>query len=250
MSDDKLDDLLRLAREEYHDPPETPRDALWRRIIQQRSALHPRGEHSALDPRGERSASTGSDRGFPARIARRFRRESTGASLGRRIPRASWQLLFATAAAATLLVVFWGRQEPAPPAAPGVKSLQERIRESQKAEGPSAAYQAVATSHLSRTDAMLTTLRQDAKDPESRKAVTEWARELLMDTRLLMDSPAGQDEELRPLLLDVELALAEIARLDGEDPAEQKRIEEGMDRGALLGRVRFKTGGATVSIGI
>lgn len=228
MSDDKLDDLLRLARDEYNDPPETPRDALWRRIQQERSG--------AASPESSRD---------------RQARRKLGGPLSRWFGRGFvWQITFATAAAATLLIVLWGRNEPTPAPERGVQSLQQRIRETQRPKGAAAAYEAVATSHLTRTDALLTTLRQDAKDPESRKALTDWARELLAETRLLMDSPAGRDEELRPLLLDVELALAEVARLEADDPAEQRRVEEGMDERALLGRVRFKTKAATVSVGI
>jgi hypothetical protein len=37
MLDDRLDDELRDAAKDYNDPPETPRDAMWERIVAQRA---------------------------------------------------------------------------------------------------------------------------------------------------------------------------------------------------------------------
>ena len=37
MLDDRLDDQLRDAAKDYNDPPETPRDAMWERIVAQRA---------------------------------------------------------------------------------------------------------------------------------------------------------------------------------------------------------------------
>jgi hypothetical protein len=38
MLDDRLDDQLRDAAEDYNDPPETPREAMWERIVAMRAA--------------------------------------------------------------------------------------------------------------------------------------------------------------------------------------------------------------------
>jgi hypothetical protein len=38
MLDDRLDDQLRDAAKDYNDPPETPRDAMWERIVAMRAA--------------------------------------------------------------------------------------------------------------------------------------------------------------------------------------------------------------------
>jgi hypothetical protein len=37
MLDDRLDDQLRDAAQDYNDPPETPRDAMWERIVEARA---------------------------------------------------------------------------------------------------------------------------------------------------------------------------------------------------------------------
>src|SRR3954468_733424 len=38
MMDDRFDDLLRDSAREYNDPPETPREELWQRIVAAREA--------------------------------------------------------------------------------------------------------------------------------------------------------------------------------------------------------------------
>ena len=48
MLDDRLDDLLRDAAREYNDPPETPRDAMWERIVAERAE---KAEKAELPPR-------------------------------------------------------------------------------------------------------------------------------------------------------------------------------------------------------
>jgi hypothetical protein len=62
-----------------------------------------------------------------------------------------------------------------------------------------------------------------------------------------MDSPAGRDPGIASLLLDLELALAEVAQ--GRGPSLEDFAAAESDR-ALLMRIRFKTPAVTVSLGI
>ncbi|MFL5403438.1 MAG: hypothetical protein ACJ8BF_11545 [Gemmatimonadales bacterium] len=41
MLDDRFDDLLRDAARDYNEPPETPRDVMWERIVAERTPLRP-----------------------------------------------------------------------------------------------------------------------------------------------------------------------------------------------------------------
>ena len=77
-----------------------------------------------------------------------------------------------------------------------------------------------------------------------------WARRLLTDTRLLLDSPAGGDPELRMLLSDLELVLAQIVQLRAGDPNEVEIIDEGLESSQLLFRLKAAqaTGPATVGL--
>lgn len=64
------------------------------------------------------------------------------------------------------------------------------------------------------------------------------AAELLVTTRLLMDSPAAQDPELRSLLDDLELVLVQIARLRGErSRSDLDLIHQAVEQGDVLSRL-------------
>jgi hypothetical protein len=64
------------------------------------------------------------------------------------------------------------------------------------------------------------------------------AADLLVTTRLLMDSPAAQDPKLRSLLDDLELVLVQIARLRGErSRGDLDLIHQAVEQGDVLSRL-------------
>jgi len=64
------------------------------------------------------------------------------------------------------------------------------------------------------------------------------ATDLLVTTRLLMDSPAAQDPKLRSLLDDLELVLVQIARLRGErSKGDLDLIHQAVEQGDVLSRL-------------
>lgn len=67
-----------------------------------------------------------------------------------------------------------------------------------------------------------------------------WGRQVLGSTRLLIDSPAGDDPQLRALLDDLELVLVQIIQLSGTelDPTERALIEGALEHSNLLPRIR------------
>jgi hypothetical protein len=66
-----------------------------------------------------------------------------------------------------------------------------------------------------------------------------WARDLLASTRLLMDSPAGEDPVRRQLLGDLEYVLARIVQLDPNAPAEDRAlVDRAINREQVLTRIR------------
>ena len=97
-------------------------------------------------------------------------------------------------------------------------------------------YRVAATQYLSRAEAFLTGFRADANSGELDTGFRASARELLTATRLLLDSPAGQDARLRALLEDLELVLAQIARYDSGEDAQF--IDQGLDQRGVLLRLR------------
>jgi len=99
-----------------------------------------------------------------------------------------------------------------------------------------AVFDAAAREHFARVEALLVGFQVDARAGRSEAGATTSARTLLTTTRLLMGSPASDDAELRGLLQDVELVLAQIAQYRaGEGKDELELIDDGIQqRGVLL----------------
>jgi hypothetical protein len=101
------------------------------------------------------------------------------------------------------------------------------------------AYRIAAAQYLTRTETLLTGFRADARAGQLDAQFVAQARELLSSTRLLLDSPAGRDARLKPLLEDLELVLAQIALLPAvRDSADVELITQGMDQSSVLTRLR------------
>jgi hypothetical protein len=101
-------------------------------------------------------------------------------------------------------------------------------------------YRLAARQHLTRTEALLTGYVRDVQSGRTRE-VANWAQDLLINTRLLRDSPAAQDPETARLLEDLELHLAQIANLSGSDADELVLIQQSIERNNMLLRLRAAT---------
>jgi hypothetical protein len=99
-----------------------------------------------------------------------------------------------------------------------------------------AVYQVAAAQYLSRADAFLTGFRADAERGQLDSSFSGSARDLLVSTRLMLDSPAGNDPRLRSLLEDLELVLAQIAQYRAGEDAQF--IDQGLDHRGVLLRLR------------
>jgi cell division septation protein DedD len=104
-------------------------------------------------------------------------------------------------------------------------------------------YRLAAVQTLTQAEALLTAYRTSGvaeRDPAAAKQLGQWGREVLSSTRLLLDSPAGDDATLRPLLNDLELVLVQIIRLSGAPLDENDRalIDDAMRVHNLLPRIR------------
>ena len=108
---------------------------------------------------------------------------------------------------------------------------------------PSRLYHVAAVQTLTQAEALLTAYRSTdmaTRNPAAAKQLRAWGREVLSSTRLLLDSPAGDDPQLRSLLDDVELVLVQIIRLSGSPPDSTERalINGAMRDHDLLPRIR------------
>jgi hypothetical protein len=66
-----------------------------------------------------------------------------------------------------------------------------------------------------------------------------WARQLLNNTRLLLDSPVAKDPTRRPLLEDLELVLVQIVQLSpGSTPEDRDLVEKTLQHDHVMTRLR------------
>ena len=206
---DRFDDLLRDAAREYNEPPETPRDQIWERIVAERAATVEKADAK--------------ERGIIS--IRSFRS-----------PR---YLRFAAGIAAVLaLGIGIGRLSIH--TAPSVKPGLQPVATQPAPKVSTAAYELAATEYLSQSEAFLTLFRASIRrEAGNEQLAAATARQLLATNRLLLDSPAAKDGKLKLLLQDLELVLAEIAQLS---PQSGRRdldlITEGLERGGVMTRLR------------
>jgi hypothetical protein len=202
MLDDRLDDQLRDAAKDYNDPPETPRDLMWERIVAMREAE--KAENGIR----------------PFRPLRHFRPLAWAAGI----------------AAVLALGIGLGRRSihttpPVTAPAPIATATTPRVS--------NAAYQVATAEHLSQSEAFLTLFRASVRQGGNEQLASATARQLLATNRLLLDSPAANDGRTRLLLQDLELVLAEIAQLSPQPRGRDlDLITEGLERGGVMSRLR------------
>lgn len=197
--DDRFEQRLRDAAQDYHRPPTTPREELWRRIVAAREARRRRGV-----------------------LAKRWVPWGVGIAavlvLGIAIGR--WSVGGGTGARGTALSVV-------PSAATGAGT------------SGAFAYRVVAAQYLTRAEALLTGFRAEAQSGRLDAQLARQAHDLLSTTRLMLDSPAAQDQRLKGLLEDLEMVLAQIAQVTpGEEKEDMQLINQGLERRSVLLRLR------------
>jgi len=100
------------------------------------------------------------------------------------------------------------------------------------------AYRDQPSHYLGQAAALLISLPAKDASGTADAAFAGKAADLLVTTRLLMDSPAAQDPKLRSLLDDLELVLVQIARLRGErSRADLDLIHQAVEQGDVLSRL-------------
>ena len=132
-----------------------------------------------------------------------------------------------------------GHREPAIASEnrPDVRSATLAHREARADATP---YRVAAMQHLVTTEALLVSLRSDVRAGRKDTTIATWAGQLLGTTRMLMDSPAGRDPQLKQLLEDLELVLAQISRLPGAqgEAADLGLIDDAVRHRQIMTRLR------------
>lgn len=208
MSDDPLEEPLRSMATDYHQAPAPDRDAMWAAIQARRAAAPPRAEAPVVPLRRPRA-----------------------------LPR--WAVPVGMAA---LLALAFGLGRITREGEVGTKAVatNDNPATSGRAKRDALVHQAAAVEYLGTVEVFLTDLPQAVKEKGRKEEVSDQARRLLATTRLLLDTPAGDDRRMRPLLEDLELVLAEIAQLPAEPAGQLDLITQGLDQRGTLTQLRSK----------
>jgi hypothetical protein len=200
MDENRFDDVLRGLPRTFNDPPQPPLDEMW-------AVIEDKHFNTASAPRWSRSRSF--------------------------VP---W-----LAAAATLVIgIGIGRtlavDGSAPPTSQPVAALPVTAGGAQSEVLE--AYRDETTQYLGQTAALLISLPEAGAPDLSDARFAGKASDLLITTRLLMDSPAAQDPKLRGLLEDLELVLVQIARLRVErNKSDLDLIHQTVEQGDVMSRL-------------
>jgi len=98
-------------------------------------------------------------------------------------------------------------------------------------------YRVAAAQYLTRTEALLVGFRVGVADSQ----FTTQARDLLLTTRLMLNSPVAESPRMKALLEDLELLLAQIAvlpRARDRSSEDVQLINEGIEQRSVLLRLR------------
>lgn len=268
--DDRIDDLIRDEARDYNEPPATPRDAMWERIVAARSgeSLRSGGAAEAIGSRGVSgdpiAAAAARPRNDRRSLMPLFRLGvgiaallALGIGIGRRMERPSAPGAAPTVATTPARPAPGGTDTVRTPAVVEPADAGRELAEAPRSAGPrgvpatlasrtervgragSAAYDMALSQHLGQSEAFLTLFRSSVRSGHVDPVAFAAARQLLSTNRLLLDSRAGADPRSRQLLQDLELVLAQIAQLGAAaDSSDMHIVTQDMDQGDVLPRLR------------
>ena len=153
-------------------------------------------------------------------------------------PRSLWRRSAWIGMAATLLIGVAVGRYLTTPASP-VRAV---------ADGPAAAeapagegYRLARAQHLARAEALLTAYSALPADSPTDVQLSRWAQDVLANTRLLLDSPAGRDAQARRLMEDLELVLVQLVQrpVGARAIEERSLIDRSLERTQVLPRLRL-----------
>lgn len=152
------------------------------------------------------------------------------------------RLRLTAAMAATLLVgIALGRASTLGSGTPVVQTPAATVGTAAAAHAEDAGpFRLVATEYLDQAATLLTALPEAAKRGAVGRSLLLQAHDLLSATRLLLDSPAAEDVQMRALLSDLELVLAQVSHLSERLNAQEvELINEALEQREVLPRLRL-----------
>ena len=206
--DEKFSEFLAREARAYNTPPAgAPREEMWAAIGVRRKAVAPRRRHLAVWI------------GMAATLV-------IGVGIGRVTVRRD--------ARSDAAQVALGTSPAGAHGASGASGASD-------AAGGDVAYRIAARDQFARAEALLTAYRTSDSGGAPSAQITEWAQDVLQNTRLLLDSPAAADPSRQRLLRDLEAVLVQmIQRSPGAAGADETRaqVDRNIERTHVLTRLR------------
>ena len=202
MNEERFEDLMRDAALTYRKAPEPDFDGMWE--------------------------------GIDARMAIGDGQPIIAGSIARRPSRIAQRL----AIAATLVIgIALGRASMFVGAKPATAPVTHVASNATLEPQP---YEVETSKYLGQTAALLIALPSEVKAGRADEAYVNRAGELLSRTRLLLDSPAASDPQMRNLLEDLELVLAQVVRLQNNTTSrtELDLISRALEQRDVIPRLR------------
>jgi len=203
MTDERFEELMREAARTYNPPPpEPPYEEMWLAVDRALTEAPARREDARVIALPARRS-----RGLPGWL-----KAAAMLAIGFGIGRMSLPV----------------EPEPAIPAVAAGTSVPA-----------SRAYSGVTDRYLGETAALLIALPTELRSNSVDSAFYSRADELLLQTRLLLDSPAAAEPGLRGLFEDLEMVLVQIVRLQADrDSTHIELLNEALEQGNVLPRLR------------
>ncbi len=153
-----------------------------------------------------------------------------------------WRVLGLAMAASLVIGVALGRIVSRPASTTPLATTPDTARR------VASAYDQAATDLLGRSAVLLTALPAEVRRGGANERFTSQASELLTTTRLLLDSPAASDRRFKELLEDLELVLAQVARMKpARGHEEMDLITDALEERDVVPRIRSEV--ARLSLG-
>ena len=270
--DERIDEIIRNAASDYNRPPATPRDEMWTAIQAARQTAGPSLHVIA----GGASTGYSTRKSFSTRFAWIGMAAAAAILVAAGVGIGRWTNRPAVATVRHTPVMV--SDAPAPVSVPAddeirsaapttpttsqpapaqpARRTQEEIRRNPiitnakpmtplnprslaSQQQQQNLYQAVTLRHLADAEALLTSFSFESRDATVNKNFADWAKGLLSNTRLLLDSPAGDDPRRAKLLQDLELVLAQIVQLSpGAAATDRELIQGSIQEGQVITRLR------------
>lgn len=262
--DDKFEAFLEREARAYNAPSaEVPRAAMWERIAEARAAGR------AAGPRAESAvpAVIAMPERRPIRYAPWIGMAATlliGVGIGRyalQQDTSSQQIdpvPVASVPSAPSTRPVTGEPSPAPAAAPSRAPRGQAVRYAPSARASQAqqqtppavvsapsrrgqnsgTYSVASQQHLTRAEALVAVVAAMPRDAMMDSLTARWAKDVLTNTRLLLDSPAGDDPMRRRLLEDLETVLVQLVQRSGRAAEDRDMLDRTLEKTQLLTRLR------------